>query len=320
MFEAKRVERAEDVSNIKGTRHHIDDLARLRTAPAPARKINNKSPTTTTTKVLEQMNCAGLFEAVKIRKSGFPNRMPLARFIKNFAPVIPDRARKRAFERHGDNSRSRAKVLAALMTRYMRRDGGGTGTAGPKQYFIGSRLVLMRSEYWTAIHRHRRKAMKSQFVKAINSRDINLLKSAVGRAKELDLGFPEAVTARKLLDFLQLEARIVSDRAPAARACVRLKSFSAAREGILRGLKAALLPVQKVIGFDSPMGYIARGGKWAARLAKAWKVTRACSRRARMMRSDILFFKKSAIFLIFRVVRATGSGRPRRSHQSSHCN
>ncbi|GAB5370834.1 hypothetical protein AAMO2058_001527400, partial [Amorphochlora amoebiformis] len=164
-----------------------------------------------TSKVLEQMNCAGLFQAVKIRKAGFPNRVSLDKFVKNFGPVIPDHMRKERMS-ECSNVRERAEAVIELMARLGAANNETKGEG--MNVFAGRRHVLMRTIYWNKIHHFRRETMKAQFVECIESRDIKRLESVVRRAEELELHFTEAVTARRLLKFLLLEQEANKERLP----------------------------------------------------------------------------------------------------------
>jgi len=258
-----------------------------------------------TSKVLEQMKCAGLFDAVKIRKNGFPFRVPIAKFLRNYGSVVAvstdeqeekhgnkaTTALKTGGENEGGSSRqkhdweeeeeekekhiSRAKML-------IQKIGAAAVQGKQKQWsildvkqghvFVGTTSVLMHTEYWNALNALRQEKMKERFVEAIESRAIPKLEAVVRKAMELDMHFAEAVSARRMLEFLRREEYCILTEIPNLLKLVDVNFFVSERAGMKDALTVSMAPISSYLHANTLESYFATGGK---KLQAAWQVLKS---------------------------------------------
>jgi myosin heavy subunit len=89
---------------------------------------------------LNQLKYSGLFEAIRIRKSGYAVRLPIDVFIKRYASCVPSVAvPKDAFT--GTKGQEMAGQLLKMLTKTLKLDESGT-----RQWFVGSSKVFLRSQ------------------------------------------------------------------------------------------------------------------------------------------------------------------------------
>jgi len=249
-----------------------------------------------TSMVLDQMNCSGLFEAVKIRKSGFPFRVPIANFIKNFGPsVLDSKEIKQILEVQDGEDATKEKAFRSNAQSVI--DLISSRTKDPwldyanGNVFVGKNNVLMRTGYWTQLSAFRQEIMKEIFIEAINSKSIVKLEAAVSKAKELDMHFAEAVSATRLLEFIRREDYCISTEIPNLLRLSDLEFFISQRDGLKEALQVNMAPISDIIHANTLESYFQTGGK---KLEAAWKklkdhenVLRECNEYAKRLAKAI---------------------------------
>merc|ERR1719355_428706 len=109
----------------------MDTIGKTNTQYVRCIKPNkNKSPTEVdNAMVVDQLRCAGVIEAIRISRAGFPARMPLAEFVQRFTPLaravagVGGFARGIAAARTGQPGEAKA-ASAALATTNGHADAG----------------------------------------------------------------------------------------------------------------------------------------------------------------------------------------------------
>jgi len=172
---------------------------------------------------LRQLRYAGVFEAVSIRKNGFPYRLSYEDFVKRFYMI----SKVPLGSIHGisrDEARAKVELIANAME-----------DLRPRLYF-GASLVFYKAEELKRLEDYRISAMKSKVIlvqtiwrgararrhfaklaairdallAAMNSRVEKDLEEALGMSNEIDWELREAIQARALLTRVKDENRIVS--------------------------------------------------------------------------------------------------------------
>jgi hypothetical protein len=172
---------------------------------------------------LRQLRYAGVFEAVEIRKNGFPYRLTYEEFVKRFYMI----SQTPLGTIHGiqrEDARSKVELIAKAMSELRSR------------LHFGQTLVFYKAEELKRLEDYRSQAMKGKVVlvqklwrgararrqceklaairdallAALKSRIEGDLEKALARSNELDWELKEAVQARALLTRVKSENKILA--------------------------------------------------------------------------------------------------------------
>lgn len=172
---------------------------------------------------LRQLRYAGVFEAVEIRKNGFPYRLSYEEFVKRFYMI----SQTPLGVIHGisrEEARAKVETIAEAMAELRSRLHFGNTLVFYKADEL-KRLedyrstamkakVVMVQKLWRGARARRQyeklAAIRDGLIAALSSRDEQTLEAALARSNELDWELREAVLARTLLTRVKAENKLLS--------------------------------------------------------------------------------------------------------------
>lgn len=171
---------------------------------------------------LRQLRFAGVFEAVSIRKNGFPYRLAYEDFVKRFYMI----SQTPLGEIHGisrEDARSKVEMIASAMSELRSRLHFGKTLVFYKadelkrlEDYRANALkgkVILVQKMWRGARARRQyaklAAIRDGLIAAMQSRNEQELEAALTKSNEVDWELREAVQARTMLSRVKLENKLI---------------------------------------------------------------------------------------------------------------
>lgn len=172
---------------------------------------------------LRQLRFAGVFEAVSIRKNGFPYRLTYEDFVKRFY-MISQTALGNIHGLSRDDARSKVELIASAMTDLRSRLHFGKTLVFYKAeelkrledyrgHALKGKVVLVQT-LWRAARARRQyaklAAIRDGLLAAMQSRNEQELEAALAKSNEVDWELREAVQARVMIARVRVENKLLA--------------------------------------------------------------------------------------------------------------